>query len=89
MPAPSRKPTLSKGAKAFSRALKILSEDHTISEAGFQEGLREAILRNAPKMTQEELAKLIDRQASLLYALDKELARRGIPKPGNNPNMPN
>jgi hypothetical protein len=40
-------------------------------------------------MTEEELAPFIEEMGRVLYEFDKEAARRGVAKAGNDPNTPN
>lgn len=66
-----------------------LIKDASLSQEQFMAELFRSVREHAPEMSQEEVAGFMENVASLLYAFEKEAAKRGMPRLGNNPEKPN
>ena len=66
-----------------------LIKDASLSQDQFLQGLFRSVHEHASEMSEQELLDFTNNVASLLYGFEKELAARGLPRPGNNPNEPN
>ena len=55
----------------------------------FQQGAKDIISKEGPRMSDKDLRRLMSDMGNMEYALQRELSRRGTPVPGNDPKKPN